>query len=345
MTKPAHFELVDRVFEQREAWARIEARLHRHLTIARHFPLAMLREHQGRGPYGVHYMAWRLGVWETEQRFEVLEELIDHAAALPGWAGEASLMTSAEFGQYWGLVWQLQVARFLSERCSEVQWLGGNGPDLRATTGGREVHVECYSYQKRFGPVEFVRDVLSRVDPAIRVEHNLCVPIAYAGTTSAFLDDFLRPFLDGSLLAQAKERAATRWPVDLPLPEGTSNLRVSVEGEDMGAFWPMSAWGTSGPPERYLEVAMREVTAAKAGKNRLDESANNVVAINVLSTDFQSSLDRQIELGLTIPEPRLPSDIQMATVSTCGIDAPRATFRLGFTSRIDHPGLQLFQMQ
>jgi hypothetical protein len=335
----AHFELVDSIFAQREARARVERRLQQYSAIDRHFPIAMLRECHGRPPYGVHYMAWRLGVWEGEPQFEVLDELLAHAASLPGWDGEQSLLTSAEFGQFWGLVWQLQVARLLSECCSAVAWIGGNGPDLRATVDGHVVHVECYSHQKWLGPVGFLSDVLSRIDPAIRVEHDLWMPVRFPGDVAAFLDAALRPFLDRRELDEAKQRAATTWPVDLALPAGTENLRLSVWGEDMSKYTP--SLDRCGAPERYLAAMLEEAAKAKAGKNRLAEFPNNVVAINSLNEDFQASLDRHVEMGLPLPQPEIPEDIHLVTFSTCGIDEPRARIRHGFAECAEHPGLRI----
>ncbi|MCR9245178.1 MAG: hypothetical protein NXI31_09110 [bacterium] len=340
--EPAHLQLIERIFAERKAWDQVERRLALYPSIRAHFPLDLLRRMHGRLPFGVHYMAWRLGVWRTEEQFGLIDRLLSHSAAIPGWEGEISLLSSSDFGTFWSLMWQMQVARFLADK-GEVRWLGGKGPDLCVVVSGVETAVECYCYRKKFEVLDFAHDLARQLDDDLRLDHNLAMPIAFEGDKRDFLDRLFRPLLDPRRLEEAKSKARERWPVDLPLPPGTKNLFFYVEGPGDSEFMPSLERGRVGEPETYLKVALTEAISAKAGANRLRHHHNNVVAINMLpSPDFFISADSQRHLGITEPAIALPIDTHLATISYCGIDNERATFRFGCANGLSHPGIMLF---
>ncbi len=146
----AHAILVDRILDERDGWGRIEERLQKYPAIGTYLPIEMLREYHGRPPHRVHWLAWRLATWKSEENFEVFDALLRVAAALPGWEKEAQLLTSTDCGTYWSLLWQMQVAALLVGRGADVRWLGAGAPDLRVAHQREEFFVECFSYQKRF---------------------------------------------------------------------------------------------------------------------------------------------------------------------------------------------------
>ena len=102
---PSQKVFVDRFI----SWSLVKERLARYGALRRAFPLTLLERRRDSPPYFCHYMAWRLGTWSTETLFARLDELLLHAEALPNWEHERGLLESAEYADYWSLMWQLQV--------------------------------------------------------------------------------------------------------------------------------------------------------------------------------------------------------------------------------------------
>lgn len=298
-------------------WDCVEYRLKRYPAIGRTFPLTVLKKYEEKKPYYCHYMAWRLGTWCDESSLQRLEELLCCAEALDHWDREKeSLVKSTDFGTFWSLVWQLQVAEYLCGIGTEVSWTK-SGPDLTAAVGGERWFVECYTYHKSFGLFLFLEELLLKIDKSIRTSYDLwrqfSLPKEEPDQTP-FLDTILSPFLEPSYLTTKKEEAKRRYPVLLyEDPNSSSSLRVSVEGDASGEYFPLDK--KLGNEEAYLEVALREAVKAKQGKNRLAEHHPNLVATNyALSVDYQlakSSSSSFLDSG---------PNIDVLTVSAVGID-------------------------
>ena len=151
---PAQRQLVHRFI----SWELVEQRLQRFPAVGRAFPIECLRSRQEDPPYYCHYMAWRLGTWSSDSLFARLDELLSGAEQLRCWSAEAPLLKSAEFSDFWSLVWQLQVAEYLRTMASSVQW-ASSGPDLSAQVESETWYVECYTYRKSFGLMLFIEEV------------------------------------------------------------------------------------------------------------------------------------------------------------------------------------------
>ena len=150
MTTPKH-DLAQRILvHQLVDWERIQSRRERYPAIGRAFPLKMLKKCAERPPYFCHYMSLRLSTWESESLFQRLEQLLCCAEALPNWKHEKSLLFSADFEDFWSLVWQLQVAEHLCKVGTNVSWTK-SGPDLAAEIDNKCWYVECYTFHKSFG--------------------------------------------------------------------------------------------------------------------------------------------------------------------------------------------------
>lgn len=309
----AQSQLVHRLID----WECVASRRERYPAIGRAFPLKTLKKGCESPPYYCHYMAWRLGAWPNTQGAEALfrrlEELLRCAEELPDWKHEKSLLLDTDFAAFWSLVWQLQVAEYLSEIGEEVNW-AESGPDLSIKVGGERWFVECYIYQKSFGLVHFLEDLLKQLDPAICTRYDRCLPFSLPHDTDRgpFLDEILSPFLDPSYLANAKERARQRHPVFL-YKHPDSSLCVYVEGS--GQYMPN--YNVVGHPESYLETALREAVRAKRNSNDLKNHRPNLVAVNyLLSTDYQ--LAESLRRTPSLPEN--DTNIDVLTVSVAGID-------------------------
>ena len=336
----AHAALIERIFDQQQAWQRIERRLRMYPSIAKHFDLDMMRAAQGTRPFHAHYMAWRLGTWRNERNFEVLDGLLQHAASLPDWEKEASLLTSTDFGVYWALVWQLQVAARLARVGKDVCWLGGHCPDLRVQVDGKPLFVECYSFQKRFGLLAFIEELSRWVDEDITIERNLAFPISFGRDQSGrprsnedFLHDLFQGLQQEGVLDSARARARVRSPVDLPMPVGTNNLALVMNGPGQRVL--SLGRNSSGEPEHFLDHVVSEVLRSKTGQNALAAMRPNVVAVSQLvGPDYQIS--RSLRPNY-VPSAHLPDDIDALALSVTSIDASVAEFQHGYF----RPGHQL----
>ena len=137
-------------------WKRVKYRCQQYPAIGQTFTMKMLKKHCESPPYYCHFMSWRLGTWENESLFQRLEDLLCCAKALPNWECEKkSLVGSAEFSDFWSLIWQLQVAEYLCEIGTDVRWgksgKSGKSPDLSVKVGDECWYVECYMPHKSFG--------------------------------------------------------------------------------------------------------------------------------------------------------------------------------------------------
>ena len=323
MTMPHHAPAQRHFVHQFIDWGRVECRLERYPAIRRTFPLKILKKYGERPPYYCHYMAWRLGTWSEEPLFQRLEELLCCAEALDHWEQEKkSLVNSPNFGEFWSLVWQLQVAEYLRTIGTEVCWTK-SGPDLTVTIGKERWFVECYSYRKSFGLFLFLQEeLLLKIDPSLRTSYDLCLPfrLPQESDQSLFLDTILSPLLDSTYLVTKKEEAEHQYPVILH-EDPSSSLYVYVEGDDTDAYMPGIIPRRVGDPEAYLRVVLQEAVNAKRNSNRLAEHHPNLVATNyVLSVDYQLARNSPRTENSRRTFLESGPNIDVLTVSTAGIN-------------------------
>ncbi len=286
--------------------------------------MTLLRKYEEREPYFSHYMSWRLGTFQNEAPFERLDDLLRLAESLPNWKQERkSLVGSADYSEFWSLVWQLQVAEHLSSVGSEVAWASPKAasPDLSALVDGQRCFVECYAPRKSFGLLSFIEHLVSLVDRNIRVSYDRCLPFRLAGNSSetAFVDQVLKRCLASDRLAQARREAETQYPVVL-FKDEDSSLYVYLEGENADAYMPGIVPNQTGSPEHYLELVLREALEAKRCANGLKEHRPNLLAVNyLLSTDFQLA-EALRGLPAAQIDAEVGASIDALAVSTVGID-------------------------
>lgn len=278
-------------------------------------------------PYYCHYMSWRLGTWQDESLFERLNDLISCAETLPNWQEEKRpLAASADFAEFWSLVWQLQVAEHLCSVGTDVRWTKGGGrvasPDLSATVAGQQWFVECYSQRKSFGVLGFLEDILPRIGRDICTSYDACLPfqLPMDRDRTLFLDEVLGRFLDGAVLADAREAARTEYPVCFYKHEGSS-LYVYLEGDNVDAYRPGIVPNRTGSPRLYVERALQEAVKAKENSNGLKCHRPNLLAVSyLLGRDFQTATALREQGVVAEMAPQLGPNIDVLAVSTVGID-------------------------
>ena len=193
-----------------------------------------------------------------------------------------------------------------------------SGPDLSVLVSDERWYVECYTYRKSFALLNFLEELLERIDPAIRINYNRCLPFSLPSgkARERFLHKILAPLLDPAYLAKHKKDAEQEHPVILHR-DRDSSMHVYVWGSDADAYIPGRIPNVVGHPESYLETALREAVRAKRDSNDLTRHHPNLVAVNyLLSTDYQ--LAKSSSTTSSLPEP--DSNIDVLTVSAVGID-------------------------
>ncbi len=338
---PAHKVIIHRYLD----WEKVRARLARFPNLSHHFDETRLRRCADRSPYYCHYLAWRLGTWGTEGLFRFFDELFAYGSSLKNWKSNQNLLFSCGFDEFWGLLWQLQMARYLgSHGDTSVAWTR-SGPDLKIAGNG-EFFVECYTYRKSYGLEEFIGEICRCMHQRLKVDHASYTRFALPRNSSrdAFLDSLFRPFLDPLFLQERLEAADVEYPQMLPVPEGTENFHFYVEGENAENYVPMRVLNVGGTPEAYLSNAIKEALDNKRNSNRLREFHPNLLAVNfLLGGDFQTALSRQVDLRLPIPYPDFGTSFDGVLVTTCGIDELPSLSRsiLWVRPGITHPVLDL----
>jgi hypothetical protein len=320
---PAHKIFINRYLD----WELVQVRLLRYEHIRTAYPLDFLLTCSDSSPYYCHYIAWRLGTWKSENFFEYFNELLGFGASICNWAEKKSLLNSCSFDDFWGLIWELQVAKFFSNRgATSVSWMT-SGPDLKIVDNDKSFYVECYTYRKSFAVEEFISELFLHIHPQIRVEHVSCLkfslPRKGASEIECFLNELFKPYLIPGFLEGKLKESHVKYPVIMPKPEGTLNFCVYIEGEDVENYNPGIIVNATGPPELYLEHSITEALNNKRESNGLHKHHPNLLAINfLLGTDFQMAFNRQVYLKQEIPIPELGNEIDSVLLAVCGIDAP-----------------------
>jgi hypothetical protein len=320
MGDSAHKSLIQRYLD----WTIVEERLVRYVHISKQYPISFLKDCSNKGPYYCHYLAWRLGTWKDEKLFEFLDDLFANGASLKNWNNKTNLLKSCDFGDFWGFVWELQIAKLLSNRKGvHVEW-NNSGPDLKVGIGNEEFFVECYTYRKSFGIEEFIRELFSKISERINVKHTLCIQFGLPSAKSdldAFLDKLFRPYLDSVFLKTKLKEAESAYPILLPIPSDADNLYVYVEGTDSGNYVPGRVPSSTGDPDAYLRHAIDEALNNKTFSNRLFNHRPNLLAVNYLIDEgFQLALNRQKALGWEIPSATFGNTIDAILLTANGID-------------------------
>ena len=239
---------------------------------------------------------------------------------LPNWSSEKSLLWSSDFAEFWSLVWQLQVAEYLCQIKSNVNWVG-SGPDLSVEIEGERWFVECYAYRKSFGLMLFIEEVLRQLDPSIRVDYSLCRTLCLATDRerSGFLYRTLLPFQDPQFIEYARSTSENAHPV--VFCQQDSGLTIYLEGSDPETYISGVVPNQTGDPDEYLKVALTEAINAKRCANSLSACHPNLVAANfALSMDFHLAITPSGGAAMAIPKIELGPNIDAFAFGVVGID-------------------------
>lgn len=307
-------------------WDRVEDRLARYPHIGQCFSLKWLRSRSKKPPFYSHFLAWLLGVWKNEDRFQHLDGLLAHAMSLPNWTTLKCESPSSNYANFFSLIWELQVAKFLSLQPNFIVSWTKSGPDLQVRVDSDVLYVECLSYRKSFGIELFINEVLTQVHESIKVKHgsNLKFSLPNDGKKlEVFLDKVLSPFLDEQYTLDLLDSAKVKWPVIIPVPEDSKNFYIYVDGDDLDAYDRETTIPYStGDEEAYLKNSIREAVNNKRSENKIAQYRPNLLAVNfLLGRDYKFAIDWIQYTGQPLPLADFGSEFDGVLFAVCGIDS------------------------
>ena len=306
-------------------WERVRRRLRCYPAIGRAFPESMLRKSCDKPPFYCHCMAWRLGTWNAEDPFANLETLLCRAEELPNWEHEAPLLNDGDYGSFWSLLWQLQVAGHLCEVGEHVRWSEAvGGPDLSVVVDGRRWYVECYNVQKSYGLLQFLQECLSKILwTSVQDDYDQYSRMSLPRTNAeiaCFLNEHLKPFCSSTHREKAMQ-SDVKIVYDEP-----NKVKVVLEDRDNEEEESKCAVGS---PRRHVAKMVQEALKNKIGKNRLPEHRPNVLAVNLLLTGSAAAESlRPNAIREMAPDLGETSIDVLAASSGIGIVEPRAHFAI-----------------
>src|SRR3970282_938685 len=105
-------------------------------------------------------------------------------------------LSSCAFGEYWSLLWELQMAYFFFKAGGEVSWLS-KGPYFKVKYKNQELFVECTILRKSFEIELFMEEIFNKLGNDIHINHIYFIPFTLPKDkdTNGFLDEIFRPYL------------------------------------------------------------------------------------------------------------------------------------------------------
>lgn len=296
-------------------WGRVEYRLSRYKHVQDMFPINSLREdkYTNAPPYYCHPVAYRLGVWNSEEQFRSFDALLAHAATIPGWKGRLNI--TQEYNSYYNFQWELQVAKLLSSiSIDEIMWRR-SGPDIEIKIDGQTLYLECYCYQKFYGKLLFLDDLLSRIDHRVHVKCAWALKATFP-TNDREYSDLLELVLSQVTPSGIETLENRNEPyVYLILPKAVENVYVYFENENIPITYHKVAHVGAGDTDLSLTVALDEALKHKANANSLAQFHPNLVVINMnMSKNFMLGRDRAFDLKTPPPDVTLHPNIDGAVI-------------------------------
>ncbi len=330
-SEPSHKIFIDRFLDINK----VKQRLRNYPAIKEFLDHEQLDKYSASGPFYCHWLIWRLGTWENEKLFSFFDNLLCFGKNLGGWNKTKSreVTNDPSWNRFWSFLWELQMAKALDElpNVQKIEWLASSGPDLKVITDSGCFYVECHVYNKSFYLEEFVREILNKINPRLRISHAMWTnhQLLKNNNIEYFLDEIFSHFLNERELNKYLTQADSKHPVIIQECL-ERNFQVWMDGDESnGEYHPDIIREVGGDPESYLQHALRESIPCEK-KDQLESYHPNFLAINhLLNEDFQSAFHRQCELSRDIPIPDLEDWLDGVLYVAGGIDGlPRFDKRL-----------------
>jgi hypothetical protein len=282
------------------------------------------------GPSVFHSLAFRMATYKEESLFRRWEQLLLQAREFEGWNSEYSNWNSVQ--DHWAIkwnkfnqfLWMLQCCEYFAEQGGEVSFPYATTtarPDIHVKYGdGSELFVECHHYTKWWGTEQLVEGILYALDQSLRIErmHNLRYDNnRFADTRDEAVEEALaelRKHLSPNKLAELRKQAHSETPVEVCK---LGDFVVLLDGP--GDYRPRR--NAHGDPNDSWPVFRDEILHSKAKSNGLPHHRPNLLLVNCLGIDFQTSLNEDSKAQC------LPSSLDQVWFCTCGIDDKIETSR------------------
>tara|TARA_R110002020_G_scaffold194317_1_gene395008 strand:- start:627 stop:1649 length:1023 start_codon:yes stop_codon:yes gene_type:complete len=275
-----------------------------------------------------HALAFRMATYDDvyDDLFHRWEKLLKGAKVANGWSDEYAHWNNK--GDHWAIkwdkfnqfLWLLQCFEYFSDKGYEVSFPASRSaakPDLCVVQADKtEKYVECFFYTKWWGREHLLKDLLSALDDKLIIKrpHN----ISFAESDNPMSGKCDTPFVEalailGDSLA-GKKLAALRAAAEKASPQFVCDvgiIQVLIEGN--GEYQP-DLNNAHGNPETSWPVYVNEIIRNKENSNGLAYHHPNLVMVNGLGWDFQSSLDDRHQNF------DLPASLDEIWIYRCGID-------------------------
>ncbi|MFA3919680.1 hypothetical protein [Ruegeria hyattellae] len=271
-----------------------------------------------------------MATYNGESLFRRWEQLLSQAYEAEGWECEYSNWNSEQdhWAKKWNkfnqFLWMLQCYEYFADKGGNVSFPYSKTkakPDIHVKYGdGSELYVECYHYTKWWGTEQLVEGLLSALDQNLHIErmHNLTYDNnRFADNPDEAVIEVLaklRGHLNPDRLADLREQARIETPVEVC---ELGEFVVLLDGSGTYSARP----NRHGDPNDSWPVFRDEILRSKFESNGLPNHKPNLLLVNCLGTDFQTSLNENSEVS------SLPSSLDEVWFCTCGIDDKIETSR------------------
>ena len=277
-------------------------------------------------PWFCHGLAFRMATYANDH-FARWEELLNKAQQADGWIKEYEHWNSPsdhwakKWDRFHQFLWMLQCYEYFSECGHKVSFppakLNAPMTDMLVERPSQSaVYVECYFYSKWWPQEEFIGELLRLVDPNLTIKrtHNAIL------SSNPFSNKQFKYTLALLAAALTPDRlAALRISARDVSPQQVckiGDVEVLLEGD--GEYQPST--NAHGDSSDSWPIFVKEIIEAKETSNGLGEKHPNLVLVNSLGLDFQSSFAEDSQV------PELPPSIDEIWISKCGIDEKLGKF-------------------
>jgi hypothetical protein len=229
------------------------------------------------------------------------------------------LFSDTDYGAFWTLLWQLQVAEWVTRKGLQARWQNP-GPDLRVEVGGQPIFLECYSSAGVYPGVLFLEELLAHVHPHLVVSYHPHLNLSGNPLSLEIILEGCAKELDRSLAGAVKRVADGPWPDLLySSPQGGA-VQVRLEGSNEERYNSDLDRFPGSDPETHFAHILGKAFEAKSGKNGLQTFRPNVVAVNLATQEEFQAVTHILRDREAPSEFPLPKDLDGIIWSITGIN-------------------------